>query len=232
MDSLQRFLNAQEGMYPVALGELLAGKKRSHWIWYIFPQLRGLGVSENSSYYGISGQEEARAYLTHPVLGQRLIACCEAMLGHREKTARQILGKTDAQKLRSSMTLFAYISETGSVFHKVLEQFYLESADLVTVRLLERENARQPYAGQIRIPEGVTDKADWEAWVRGLYRSGKRRQEVRAACRIIRDLLKKGYTEEFLKGFRNRFEVYPQCVSVTDANDLLVLAETDYEEAF
>lgn len=106
---LRRFVNAQNsgGTYDRALAELRAGRKTSHWMWFVFPQLAGLGQSEMSRTYAIASLEEARAYLGHPVLGPRLVECSRALLGHEGKTAREILGEIDAVKLRSSMTLFA-----------------------------------------------------------------------------------------------------------------------------
>ena len=119
--SLNRFLEAQKIMYETALEEIKKGEKESHWIWYIFPQLRGLGYSPKAYTYGIDGLEEAKAYLEHPVLSARLIEITEALLTHRGKDIEDIMGDIDALKLRSSMTLFALISEPKSVFHRVLE---------------------------------------------------------------------------------------------------------------
>ncbi len=133
---LDKFLRAQAGDYETALAEIRAGRKESHWIWYIFPQLRGLGASSASYLYGISGLEEARAYLAHPVLSARLTEISEAMLSHTDKSAYQILGGTDAKKLRSSMTLFALISPEDSVFHRILRQFYGGRMDRKTLNLL------------------------------------------------------------------------------------------------
>ena len=104
--NLTRFVEAQQRDYARALDELCAGAKRSHWIWYVFPQLRGLGRSEMAERYGISGIDEARAYLAHPLLGARLEDCVRALLSHRGRPVRQIMGSPDDLKLRSSMTLF------------------------------------------------------------------------------------------------------------------------------
>ena len=134
--SLNRFLQAQEGMYAVALNEIRLGKKRSHWMWYIFPQLRGLGKSQMSYTYGINGIEEAKAYLAHPLLSARLTGICEALLMHTHTSACDIFGGIDARKLRSSMTLFALVSEDGSVFHRVLDGFFDGKPDNNTVALL------------------------------------------------------------------------------------------------
>lgn len=137
MHTLQRFLEAQEDSYEIALKELTAGKKRSHWMWYIFPQLRGLGRSDTARFYGIADMDEAKAYLADSILGARLAACCEAMLLHTEKSALWILGDIDVMKLKSSMTLFALASgEEASVFHQVLQQFYNGKMDERTIELL------------------------------------------------------------------------------------------------
>ena len=138
INALERFLAAQENIYAYALAEIQRGKKRTHWMWYIFPQLRGLGRSRMAYVYGISGLDEAKAYLAHPVLSARLIEVCEAMLAHRDQSAKSILGEIDGVKLRSSMTLFARISEDGSVFHRVLDAFYGGEMDAATLELLEK----------------------------------------------------------------------------------------------
>lgn len=134
--SLNRFLEVQQLMYATALEEIKKGEKESHWIWYIFPQLRGLGYSSKAYTYGIDGLEEAKAYLEHPVLSARLIEITEALLTHRGKDIENIIGDIDALKLRSSMTLFALISEPKSVFHRVLEVFYDSKMDEMTLGLL------------------------------------------------------------------------------------------------
>lgn len=135
-ESLQRFLDRQETHYPTALQELKRGKKRSHYIWFIFPQLRGLGKSEMAYVYGIDSLDEARAYLAHPVLRARLTACCEALLTHKEKAAEDILGDIDAMKLRSSMTLFALADEENALFRQILEAFFGGEPDRRTLELL------------------------------------------------------------------------------------------------
>ena len=119
INSLERFLEAQEHKYDIALKEIRAGKKRTHWMWYIFPQVRGLGHSNMSYFYGISGYEEAQEYYRHPVLGPRLREITGVLLTHKGKSAEQIFGPIDAVKLRSSMTLFH--SATGDFqFNMVL----------------------------------------------------------------------------------------------------------------
>ena len=136
INSLDRFLEAQERMYETALKEIKNGKKKTHWMWYIFPQLRGLGKSNMSYIYGISGIDEAKAYLAHPILSTRLIEITEALLTHKGKDIYDIMGEIDAMKLQSSMTLFALASEEYSLFHQVLDYFYNGEFDLQTIKLI------------------------------------------------------------------------------------------------
>lgn len=134
--NLQRFLDAQENDYADALREIKQGYKQSHWIWFIFPQMRGLGRSSMAEYYGISSNEEARAYLDHPTLKARLIEISTALLQHKGKsTAYEILGTIDAIKVRSSMTLFDHIMP-NSIFAEVLDAFYNSERDELTIRIL------------------------------------------------------------------------------------------------
>ncbi|HJT77769.1 MAG TPA: DUF1810 domain-containing protein [Gemmataceae bacterium] len=133
---LDRFVRAQEGDYARALAEIQAGRKRTHWMWYVFPQIDGLGFSPTSKYYAIKGIEEARAYLEHPVLGPRLRECAEAVVGVEGRTATQILGSPDDMKLRSCATLFAHVSPPGAVFHRLLAKYYQGEPDARTLRLL------------------------------------------------------------------------------------------------
>jgi len=121
---LERFVAAQAEDFERALGELRRGQKQSHWIWYIFPQVAGLGHSSMAQKYAIQSRDEAMAFLNHPVLGPRLRQCCEALLKHRGKSVEDIMGYPDDLKLRSSMTLFAAVAESRSVFGEVLEAFY------------------------------------------------------------------------------------------------------------
>jgi len=123
---LQRFVAAQEqdGSYEQALGELRAGRKTSHWMWFIFPQRSGLGHSAISQRYAIGSLEEARAYSEHPVLGPRLVECSQALLGHEGLSAQEILGGIDAVKLRSSMTLFSTAAPEQTTFTQVLERYF------------------------------------------------------------------------------------------------------------
>ena len=134
-DTLDRFLQAQDGHYAQALAELQAGRKTSHWIWFVLPQLRGLGRSSTAQAYGITGRAEAEAYLTHPVLGERLRECVRAMLTHQHKTAERILGDVDAMKFKSCLTLFEAVSDEA-VFAQALERFYGGERDGATLQLL------------------------------------------------------------------------------------------------
>ena len=130
--NLQRFLEAQHGVFGRALDELRAGRKRSHWMWFVFPQLAGLGSSAMAERYGIAGLEEARSYLAHPLLGARLVVAAEALLALRGRSAREILGTPDDLKLRSSMTLFAAVPDAPAVFDQVLGQYYRGEQDPLT----------------------------------------------------------------------------------------------------
>jgi uncharacterized protein (DUF1810 family) len=123
---LQRFVAAQDagGTYDHAIAELRGGHKTSHWMWFVFPQIAGLGYSSASRTYAITSLEEARAYLAHPVLGARLIECAAILTGVPGRTAEQIFGGVDAQKLRSSMTLFIHAAPGEPVFRQVLDQYF------------------------------------------------------------------------------------------------------------
>ena len=136
--NLNRFLDAQERDYVDALEEIKQGYKQSHWIWFIFPQMRGLGRSSMAEYYGISSIEEARAYLDHPTLRARLIEISTAFLQHKGKsTAYEILGTIDAIKVRSSMTLFDQVMP-NAIFAEVLDAFYNGERDEMTLELLRQ----------------------------------------------------------------------------------------------
>lgn len=134
---LDRFIQAQEEFYPAALAELQEGSKRTHWMWFIFPQLRGLGRSECARFYGIEGAAEARAYLEHPVLGERLRTCTRAILRHAQTLkAADILGEIDACKLRSCMTLFSRVAPEEELWSNALRAFFRGGADPLTLNLL------------------------------------------------------------------------------------------------
>lgn len=136
---LDRFVRAQDDheTYDRALAELRAGRKTSHWVWFVFPQVSGLGQSPTAKHYELAGLEEARAYLDHVVLGPRLRECCQALLGlDEDATAERVLGTVDAMKLRSSMTLFAQADPDEPVFTAVLDRFYDGAPDERTIALL------------------------------------------------------------------------------------------------
>lgn len=134
--NLSRFREAQERSYSIALEEIRRGRKNSHWMWYIFPQLKGLGKSYTSEFYGIEGLEEARAYWADPVLGGRLVEISEALLNLNTNNATFVFGRPDDMKLKSSMTLFAAAVPECEVFGKVLEKFFGGKADVRTLRML------------------------------------------------------------------------------------------------
>jgi uncharacterized protein (DUF1810 family) len=132
---LQRFITAQEGVYERALAEISSGQKRSHWMWFIFPQIDGLGFSSISKYYAIKSIEEAREYLNHPLLGKRLLECAQAALAIQERSASEIFGYPDDLKLKSAMTLFTRLTEPGSVFDHVLGKYFQGEQDSRTLVL-------------------------------------------------------------------------------------------------
>jgi uncharacterized protein (DUF1810 family) len=135
--NLQRFIDAQDGAYESALAELRRGSKQTHWMWFIFPQLRGLGLSPTAQCYGIASLEEAEAYLEHPLLGSRLRECVDTILSwHNRRAAEQILGPVDALKLRSCLTLFDRV-ETDSLFASGLASFFAGEPDERTLALLD-----------------------------------------------------------------------------------------------
>ena len=135
---LERFLEAQKSSYQDVVAELQAGRKTSHWIWYIFPQLKGLGHSWMADKYGIGSRAEARAYLAEPTLGRRLIECVRLVCQAPNASIVQILGRPDDMKFRSSMTLFALIQTDCDVYRKALDQFFDGQHDVLTERLLAK----------------------------------------------------------------------------------------------
>ncbi len=134
--NLQRFLNAQEKDYWVALSEIKNGKKQSHWMWYIFPQIQGLGLSETSKFYAIKNIHEAEEFLNHPILGSRLIDICNELLNLETGDAYKIFGSPDDMKLFSSMTLFSSLPRTKPVFQKVLNKFFDGKKDEKTLVII------------------------------------------------------------------------------------------------
>jgi uncharacterized protein (DUF1810 family) len=132
---LERFVQAQHD-YAQALSEIRQGRKQSHWMWYIFPQFEGLGISATSRQYAVKSIAEAKAYLAHPLLGRRLTECAEAVLRLERRSAAEIFGNPDDLKLRSSATLFAYVSSDGSVFHRIIDKYFHGQNDKTTLRLI------------------------------------------------------------------------------------------------
>ncbi|MFN0181663.1 MAG: DUF1810 domain-containing protein [Gemmatimonadales bacterium] len=139
---LDRFVRAQEATYHGALAEIRGGIKRTHWMWFIFPQLAGLGSSPTARLYAIESLDEARAYLAHPTLGPRLVECAEAVLALEDRSAHDIFGSPDDLKLRSCATLFAAAGPAGSVFHRLIERYFPDDPDSRTLQLLEHEPPR------------------------------------------------------------------------------------------
>lgn len=133
---LNRFVQAQEDVYARAIAEVRKGRKRTHWMWYIFPQFDGLGSSSTAVHYAIKSVAEAEAYLNHPVLGSRLRECCEAAIGVEGRSASEVFGYPDDMKLKSCATLFASISPHGSVFHRLLDKYYHGEHDGKTLCLV------------------------------------------------------------------------------------------------
>jgi uncharacterized protein (DUF1810 family) len=133
---LDRFVRAQEAEYERALTEIRGGRKRSHWMWYVFPQVAGLGLSETSQRYAINSLAEAHAYLAHPILGARLTEIAEALLNVQGRTAHEIFGSPDDLKLNSSATLFAMVSPADSVFHQIIEKYFDGKRDEKTLALV------------------------------------------------------------------------------------------------
>ena len=134
--NLSRFLPAQENSYEQALSEIRSGRKRTHWMWYIFPQLDGLAYSSTAKHYAIKSIEEARAYLNHPLLGPRLLECAEVAVRVEGQSARAIFGSPDDLKLKSCATLFACVSPSSSVFQRLLEKYFEGEPDGKTLELL------------------------------------------------------------------------------------------------
>jgi len=138
--NLNRFVEAQEDTYQRALGEIKRGRKQSHWMWFIFPQIEGLGHSSTARFYAIKNGDEAKAYLNHSVLGARLTECSQVLLRIKGQSASEIFGYPDDLKLRSCMTLFASVSEPESVFSRVLRQYFEGQPDQRTIDLLKKSS--------------------------------------------------------------------------------------------
>ncbi len=134
---LQRFLDAQAGVFETALGELARGRKESHWMWFIFPQIKGLGQSPTAVFYAIKSRVEAEAYWSHPLLKKRLQKCAEALLSLEGKTATQVMGAPDDLKLHSSTTLFGLVAENELIFQELLDKYYGGEKDPKTLALVQ-----------------------------------------------------------------------------------------------
>lgn len=135
--NLTRFLTAQQSTYPKALAEIKLGQKQSHWMWYVFPQIAGLGFTDYNIFYAIKDMQEAISFLKNPILGQRLIEISKELLKIENKTALEIMGKPDTKKLKSCITLFSVLPNTDSVFKSVLDKFYQGETDEKTIVLLK-----------------------------------------------------------------------------------------------
>lgn len=135
-DGIERFMRAQENVHRQALDEIKNGKKHSHWMWFVFPQIRGLGFTDYNVYFGLKDLDEAREFLRHPVLGNRLVEISQAVLELNGKTALEIFGKPDQRKLRSCMTLFSRIADADPVFENVLQKYYGGILDKKTISIL------------------------------------------------------------------------------------------------
>ena len=136
--NLNRFIEAQMTTYEGAMLELTRGRKDSHWIWYVFPQIEGLGRSDTAKLYSIKSLEEGRAYLEHPVLGPRLVEACEILLSLKDASMDEVMGFPDNLKLLSSMTLFETLSDSNSIFTKIIELYFDDVRDDASLKILQR----------------------------------------------------------------------------------------------
>ncbi len=141
MNDLERFVEAQQNIYQQVLKELRNGKKTSHWMWFIFPQIEGLGYSSTAKYYSIKNIKEAKEYLAHPVLGSRLLECFNILLNIKNKTADDIFGYPDNLKLKSCITLFHFISPQENVFEKALQKYFFGGQDEKTISIVQNMNS-------------------------------------------------------------------------------------------
>ena len=149
---LRRFVDAQSSTYDQALSEIRSGQKRSHWMWYVFPQYVGLGRSATAQHYSIRSLAEAEAYLRHPILGPRLVECAEALLGLEGRSAHEIFGSLDDAKLQSSATLFSRVTPAGSPFHRILDHYFAGQPDRNTLGLIGADTPRDEHSGDTRGP--------------------------------------------------------------------------------
>ena len=136
---IERFIDVQNKIWPTPLEEIKTGRKRSHWMWFVFPQIAGLGNSETSRYYALSDLKEAQIFFDHPILGRRLIELCEALLNLETTSATMVFGSPDNLKLHSSLTLFAELPQTHPIFEKLLQKFFLGKKDKITLDLISKK---------------------------------------------------------------------------------------------
>lgn len=141
---LTRFLDAQNKLYLTAYSELKKGKKETHWMWFIFPQIKGLGKSNIANYYAIADLEEAQAYLNHPVLAKHLVEIAQLLLNYKTKSIEAILGELDARKLRSSLSLFVQVENANPIFQELLDTFYSGHLDPITLTLAQELKKKAP----------------------------------------------------------------------------------------
>ena len=137
--ALDRFVTAQEGVFPTVLAELRSGRKRSHWMWFVFPQLVGLGTSPNARHFAITGLDEAAASLAHPVLGRRLIECTNLVVAYDVGALEDSLGWPDQMKFHSSVTLFSVVADPNSCYHTALAKHFMDTPDQRTLQLLQQQ---------------------------------------------------------------------------------------------
>ncbi|MDQ6470690.1 DUF1810 domain-containing protein [Flavobacterium sp. LHD-80] len=143
-NDLTRFLDAQNKLYLTAYSELKKGKKETHWMWFIFPQIKGLGKSNIANYYAIADLEEAEAYLNHPVLAKHLVEIARLLLNYKTKSIEAILGELDARKLRSSLSLFVQVVNANPIFQELLDTFYSGHLDPITLTLAQELKKKVP----------------------------------------------------------------------------------------
>ncbi|TDW48962.1 uncharacterized protein (DUF1810 family) [Flavobacterium sp. 270] len=143
-NDLTRFLDAQNKLYLTAYSELKKGKKETHWMWFIFPQIKGLGKSGIAQYYAIADLEEAKAYLNHPILSKHLIEIAQLLLNYKKKSIETILGDLDARKLRSSLSLFCQVENANPIFQELLDTFYSGHLDPITLTIAQASIKKVP----------------------------------------------------------------------------------------
>ncbi|KFF05505.1 DUF1810 domain-containing protein [Flavobacterium reichenbachii] len=145
-NDLIRFLDAQNKLYLTAYSELKKGKKETHWMWFIFPQIKGLGKSNIAKHYAIADLEEAKAYLNHPILSKHLVEIAQLLLQYKKKSIESILGDLDARKLRSSLSLFSQVENADPIFQELLDTFYAGNLDPITLAIAQASVKKEPAA--------------------------------------------------------------------------------------